>query len=299
MAKHKGQQALFDLLRKDRPEVQAAKPAPMIRRTAAVGPAPVAAPVAAPRPVEAPRPEPVRMAMRKPLAEPSAPLLLREVSLPVSWLLIGLVAVGCLAVIAFVVGQRYGTERLPDVPKHPTINEIRQGPVTPDLVTKGPAQPLPGSAASGARPAAPPKGRPAEMPKPVAAEKASAPASPRPTVAEKSAGPTAVRPGGAEKPVMTETPAPSGPQFRVRIAQLAVSQPDAIDKMRGFLLQKDIETELETSRGFYVLYSRDRFSDKKKADETAARINKQLDAFEKATKIPTSKTAYVTQMTKE
>jgi hypothetical protein len=48
-----------------------------------------------------------------------------------------------------------------------------------------------------------------------------------------------------------------------------------------------------------VLYSRDRLTDKKKADELAVKVNKQLDAFEKATKIPTSKTAYVTQTTKE
>jgi hypothetical protein len=204
-------------------------------------------------------------------------------SVPVSWLLIGVIGVGCLVAIAFVAGQRYGSERLPDVPKHPTFAEIQGEGVKPNLVTKSPTQPLPAGPAAGLRPAAPPKGRPAETPKPVAAEK--------------PAGPPAVRPGGAEKPVVTETP--SGPQFRVRIAQLAVSQPDSTDKMRGFLLQKNIETDLETSRGFYVLYSREQLSDKKKADELAGRINKHLEAFEKATKIPTSKTAYVTQMTKE
>jgi hypothetical protein len=288
MAKHKGQQALFDLLRKDRPEGQAAaKPAPVIRRTPVASPAPIAAP----RPAEAARPEPARVLARRPLAEPSAPLLQREMSVPVLWLLIGMVAVGCLVAIAFVVGQRYGgTERLPDVPKRPTMSELREGPVTPDLVAKGPTQPAPGSTAgsppTGVRPAAPPKERPAPM----------APTGPKSTGADK-AGPAAVKPGGAEKPVTTETP--SGPLFRVRIAQLAVSQPDAIDKLRGFLLQNNIETDLERSKGFYVLNSHDKLPDKKAADELAAKINKQLEAFEKATKIPTSKTAYAMQITKE
>jgi hypothetical protein len=284
MAKHKGQQALFDLLRKDCPEGQAsAKPTPVIRRTVAAA---TPAPISAPKPVEAPRPEPALALAPRRLAEPPAPLLLREMSVPVSWLLIGVIGVGCLVVIAFVVGQRYGSERLPDVPKHPTFAEIQGEGVKPNLVAKSPTQPLPVGPPAGLRPAAPPSSRPGASSVP-----------PRPATAEKSVAPAAPRPGTAEKPAVTETP--SGPQFRVRIAQLAVSQPDSIDKMRGFLLQKDIETDLETSRGFYVLYSRERLSDKKKADELAARINKHLDAFEKATKIPTSKTAYVTQMTKE
>jgi hypothetical protein len=194
--------------------------------------------------------------------------------------------------IAFVVGQRYGgTERLPDVPKRPTISELREGPITPDLVARGPTQPVPGIAAgsppAGVRPAAPPKERPAPV----------VPPGPTKAVGADKAGPAAVRPGGAEKPVTTETP--SGPLFRVRIAQLAVSQPDATDKLRGFLLQNDIETELERSKGFYMLYSRDKLPNKRAADELAAKINKQLEAFEKATKIPTSKTAYVMQITKE
>ncbi|MCX5684173.1 MAG: hypothetical protein NT049_10865, partial [Planctomycetota bacterium] len=263
-------------------------PAPVIRRT------PLApAPIATPRPVEAARPEPTRVLVRRPLAEPSTPLLQREMSVPVLWLLIGLIAVGCLVALAFVVGQRCGgTDRLPDVPKHPTMSEIREGPVTPDLVAKGPTHPAgPTSPAvsppPGIRPVAPPKDRPAPM----------FPTMPiKPAVADK-AGPAAAKMGGPEKPATTETP--GAPLFRVRVAQLAVSQPDAIDKLRGFLLQKDIETELERSKGFYVLYSRDKLPDKKTADELAVKINKQLEAFEKATKIPTSKTAYVMQITKE
>jgi len=228
---------------------------------------------------------------------------MRQVTVPVSWLIIGVIAVACLLVIAFVVGQWYAPERLPAMPKGKSFAEIQAEGPKPGLVAHGPAQPSAGgvaterpSAPSGVRPAGPPPGRPS-----VTTERPStpAPAAPRLTVAEKHAAPAAVRPGGTEKPVTTETPAPSGPQWRVRIAQLAVSQPDAIDKMRGFLLQKDVETELETSRGFYVLYRRERLTDKKKVDELAARINQQLEAFEKATKIPTSKTAYATQVTKE
>ncbi|MCX5655627.1 MAG: hypothetical protein NTY65_13395 [Planctomycetota bacterium] len=292
MTKHKGQQALFDLLRKDRPQTPAAaKPVPVIRRTPTSAPAP--APVAAPRPVEAPRPAAARVAPRPYSVGASEPFLMRQVTIPVSWLIIGVIAVACLLVIAFAVGQWYAPERLPNMPKGKSFAEIQTDGPKPGLVAQGPAQP---AAPSGVRPASQPPGRPSvttERPSP------PAPAAPRLTVAERPAAPAAVRPGSAERPITTETPAPSGPQWRVRIAQLAVSQPDAIDKMRGFLLQKDVETELETSRGFYVLYSRERLTDKKKADELAARINKQLEAFEKATRIPTSKTAYATQVTKE
>lgn len=284
MAKHKSQQALFDLLRKDLPQGQAPA-APVIRRTAATAPAAVAPP----RPAERPRPEPlVRSALAPSAAPPSAashaPLLLRQVSVPVSHLLLAVIAVACLVAIAFVIGTRYGPERLPATEKRPTFGEIQTGGVAPGLVAPGPAQP---AAPAGVGPQHPSGKAPRPAPAPGPA--------PKPGPAAKPGG----TPVGPTRPVVTETPAPAGPQYRVRIARLAVSQPDAIDKMRAFLSQKGIETELDTRGGYYVLYGSDRFSDKRKSDDLAAEINKQLEAFEKSTRIPTSRDAYTIQITKE
>jgi hypothetical protein len=291
MAKHKSQQALFDLLRKDLPPGQAPT-APVIRRTAATAPA-AAAP---PRPAERPRPEPLVRSALAPSAAAHAPLLVRQVSVPVLHLLLAVIAVACLVAIAFVVGTRYGPERLPATEKRPTFGETQTGGITPGLVAPSPAQPAapagvgpqhPSGKAPRPAPAPLPPAKPGPAPKPGSA--------PKPAPVERPGG-TAVGPG---RPVVTETPAPAGPQYRVRIARLAVSQPDAIDKMRAFLSQKGIETELDTRGGFYILYSSDRFPDKKKSDELAAQINKQLEAFEKSTRIPTSRDAYSIQITKE
>jgi hypothetical protein len=285
MAKHKSQQALFDLLRKDLPPGQAPA-APLIRRTAAAAPA-AAAP---PRPAERPRPEPLVRSTLAPSAAPRAPLLAQQVSVPVLHLLLAVIAVACLVVIAFVVGTRYGPERLPATDKRPTFGEIQTGGVAPGLVAPGPAQP---AAPAGVGPQ-PPSGK-APRPAPAPAPPVKGGPAPRPAPVERP-GDTAVGPG---RPVVTETPAPAVPQYRVRIARLAVSQPDAIDKMRAFLSQKGIETELDSRGGFYILYSSDRFPDKKKSDALAAEINKQLEAFEKSTRIPTSRDAYSIQITKE
>jgi hypothetical protein len=225
---------------------------------------------------------------------------LRQVNVPFSYLLLGALAVACLVALAFAIGMRYGPERLPATEKHPTFNEIHSGGVAPGLVAPGPSQPAPaGGPAPSPRPGGTaPAPRPGGVaPAPGPAAKSPAPA-PRPASGAPPGGAAETpRPAGPEKPVVTETP--TGPQFRVRIARLGVSQPDAIDKMRTFLSQKGIETELDTRAGYYVLYSRDRFPDKRKSDECAAQINKQLDAFEKATRIPTSKDAYSIQVTKE
>jgi len=285
MAKHKSQQALFDLLRKDLPPGQAPA-APLIRRTAAA--APVAA--APPRPAERPRPEPLVRSALAPSAAPRAPLLAQQVSVPVLHLLLAVIAVACLVAIAFVVGTRYGPERLPATERRPTFGEIQTGGTAPGLVAPGPAQP---AAPAGIGPQ-PPSGK-APRPAPAPAPPVKGGPAPRPAPVERPGG-TAVGPG---RPVVTETPAPAGPQYRVRIARLAVSQPDAIDKMRAFLSQKGIETELDSRGGFYILYSSDRFPDKKKSDALAAEINKQLEAFEKSTRIPTSRDAYSIQITKE
>jgi outer membrane biosynthesis protein TonB len=247
-----------------------------------------------------------------------AAVLGKPVVLTYSHLAIALVAIICLCAIVFVIGSRLfgpGGEVLPVTEKHPTFQDVQSGKVTPNLVAPGPARnaplapaPAPGPVGPGTvtpvppwRPAAPaPVQRPGVAGKSPAAgpEKAVTPLPmPRPVAPEKVVGP---EPTPAPAPVPAPAPAPappapSGPQFRVRIALLPVAQPNIIDRMREFLSQKGVETELETHGGNYILYSRDRFPDKKKSDEAAAQINKYLAAFEKQTRIPTSNDAYSTQ----
>jgi hypothetical protein len=94
-------------------------------------------------------------------------------------------------------------------------------------------------------------------------------------------------------------PVRRGPQFRVRIARWSVSQPEVTARLQTYLAQQGIETELETRSGVCVLYGKTRFTDRKESDALAAKINEQLEAFEKQTRIPTSKDAYSIQATKE
>ena len=294
MAKHKAQRALFDLLRGESSEqpAQAAAPkaAPVIRRTPAPGEtAAPAAPISkafavsaaeaarreavaakSPPPVAAKAPPPVAAKPAAPApARPQAPRPVGRVSVTYNQLVLAGVAAICLCAIAFAIGLRAGSspEALPRTEKHPTFGEVQGSGVTPGLVPQRP----PGREIT--RPPAP--------------------------VAPAGAG-EAARPGGAKRPVAIETPSPaSATEFRVRIARLSVSQPDAIDKLRTFLSQKGVETDLETRGGFYMLYSRERFPDKKKSDELAAQIKKQLEAFEKQTKIPTATDAYSVEVKKE
>jgi len=309
------------------PTATTGKPRPIGSPAAPVGtPRPVsrptAAPVGTPRPISQPRAAPAAppapavpaaqpqrrvLAETRPVIRPAQPppasaetakrgeaglglaaILGKPVVLTYSHLAIALVGVICLCVIVFVIASRFfgPGETLPVTEKHPTFPEVQAGGVTPNLVAPGPTRPAPVAPSPGPRPVGPAPG-----PRSVAPDKAVTPLPmPRPAGPEKVVGP---------EPAPVPAPAaPSGPRFRVRIAQLPVSQPNIIDRMREFLSQKGVETELETHSGYYILYGRDRFPDKKKSDEVAGQINKHLTAFEKQTRIPTSNDAYSVQ-TKE
>jgi len=168
-------------------------------------------------------------------------------------------------VLGKYVGDRSG---LPEVEKHPTFSEVRQTAVTPGLVPPPPPSPPPSPAAGQET-------------------------APRPTGTEPSAAATPVATPAATPPVRR------GPQFRVRIARWSVSQPEVTARLQTYLAQQGIETELETRSGVYILYGKTRFTDRKESDALAVKINEQLEAFEKQTRIPTSKDAYSIQATKE
>jgi len=178
------------------------------------------------------------------------------------------VAVLCALVFFYVLGKYVGeSSGLPVVEKHPTFSEIRQTAVTPGLTPPPPTSP-----------------------------------PPSPTAGQETAPqPTGTEPSAAATPAAT-TPAPPvrrGPQFRVRIARWSASQPEVTDRLRAYLAQQGLETEVETRGGACILYGKERFPDRKTSDALAAKINGHLEAFEKQTRIPTSKDAYSIQATKE
>jgi formylglycine-generating enzyme required for sulfatase activity len=175
------------------------------------------------------------------------------------------------------VESRNAPEKVPEPPSSPP----KAAAITPT------PQPKPVET-----PVAPPK-KPIEEPRPPEMPPEPTPA---PEPAKKPVEPSkkVIEPRkSVEIPPEPPKPAPpSGPQFRVRIARLPVSQPNIIDSMREFLSQNGIETELETHSGYYILYGQERFPDKKKADDTAMQVNKQLAAFEKKTRVPMGANAY-------
>jgi hypothetical protein len=182
------------------------------------------------------------------------------------------VAVLCALVFFYVLGKYVGERSgLPEVEKHPTFSEVRQTAVTPGLVPPPPPSPPPSPAAGQET-------------------------APRPTGTEPSAAAT---PAATQAVTPPAPPVRRGPQFRVRIARWSVSQPEVTARLQTYLAQQGIETELETRSGVYILYGKTRFTDRKESDALAVKINEQLEAFEKQTRIPTSKDAYSIQATKE
>ena len=268
MAKHKAQRALFELLAKERGQAKAKPDAGRAARPAAGGKT-----HAPPQPaVEAPRREEPVPITRRPtptIVTRKAAIIVGGVRLTWPYLAVAGVVLLCLCYLFYALGTRSGGDGLPVTEKHPTMNEIQAIGPAPGLVAPGAKPPKLGAKV-------PPKPAP---PKPKPGADGTQP--PTPSI-------------GVQPP-----PAPAGPQYRVRIARLDVSKPDAVDDLRAFLATSGIQTDLVTRSGFHILYSRRHFTDKTASDVLALQINKSLEAFEKETRRPTSKDAYTVQMKKE
>lgn len=268
MAKHKAQRALFELLAKERGQAKAKPDAGRAARPAAGGKT-----HAPPQPaVEAPRREEPVPITRRPtptIVTRKAAIIVGGVRLTWPYLAVAGVVLLCLCYLFYALGTRSRGDGLPVTEKHPTMKQIQTSGPAPGLV--GPAAKRPKLGAK-----VPPKPAPVK-PKPRAED--TQPSTP---------------------PIVSQPPpAPAGPQYRVRIARLNVSKPDAVDDLRAFLATSGIQTDLVTRSGFHVLYSRRHFTDKTASDVLALQINKSLEAFEKETRRPTSKDAYTVQMKKE
>lgn len=261
MAKRKAQRALFELLAKERNQAKAKPDAG--RATRPVGGDKTQAP---PQPaVEAPRreePVPITRRPKPTIVTRKAAIIVGGVRLTWPYLAVAGVVLLCLCYLFYALGARSDGDGLPVTEKHPTMNEIQATGPAPGLVEPGAKPPKLGAKV-------PPKPAP---PKPQPGDEGTQPPTP---------------------------PAPAGPQYRVRIARLNVSKPDAVDDLRAFLAKSGIQTDLVTRSGFHILYSRRHFTDKTASDVLALQINKSLGAFEKETRRPTSKDAYTVQMKKE
>jgi|WetSurMetagenome_2_1015567.scaffolds.fasta_scaffold37091_3 hypothetical protein len=263
MAKHKQQQALFDLLRKERGGEHAGegRPAPVVRPLTPASDAP--APVA--------KEEKPRTAMTGPMTKvigPRGPAEDDRIQIP--WVTVGL---GALAVVAlsvigyYVVGylNRSGPP-LPDIPPGESFKAVQAKQPDPNMV------------------------RPWALPTPTqgpvgVVTKTGAAVTPTPVTKAKGT------------PTVTDTAPPAGgPLYRVQIAQVPMN--GGSDQLMVYLAQHGIEVDRETVRGNYLLFSAAHV-DKNKAKDLAGQINKHLEDFQKETGIRTSHDALAVPVKKE
>jgi len=167
MAKHKRDRALFELLAQER-DRQKAKPdarAPEPREPREVGAeASPARPPGRPQPRPAPGDQPRRAAPT--FVTRKAVIAIGGLRLSAYHLAIVGVVVACLCYLFYLLGAEYGQpgDGLPDVPAHPTMQEIQNQRPDGGLVKPGPTQPPLGHRVEPAgtdRPAVPGPDRPA------------------------------------------------------------------------------------------------------------------------------------------
>jgi hypothetical protein len=273
MVKHKQRQALFDLLRKERPSETspevAAKPAATVR--------PAAAPVAAP-PLAAPAAikTPANWGPMTQVVTPRSVMAENQVTLTYGHLAFIGVGVVCLCVICFFAGWHFGrpSVALPIVDPGKSFSEVQSGPVTPGVIQPAPKNVPPAKV-----------GRPGEGAYPGAVGPVAGGAEPVAAVPDEPPPPPAV--------VDTHAPATGG-EYRVQILQSANDK--LVDPVRDYLAQHGIETVLERKSGQFILFSKQHQADDAKAKAYAAQINKQLEAFTRETRIPTSHDAFTVKL---
>ena len=266
MAKRKRERALFELLSQERGRGRA-KPDTQGREAGAETPPARPPGRAEPTPTEPPRRAAPTVVTRK------AVVAVGGVRLSAYHLVIAGVLIACLCYVFYLLGAEFGQpdDGLPEVPAEPTMEDIQNQPAEGTLVEPEPTRPALGRRIE-------PESEPEPQTEPQT--------EPEPT-------------GPQPEPEPEPEPEPTGPQYRVRVARLDVSRPDAIDALRAYLARSGIETDLTTRRGYHVIYSRRRFTDKTEADQLADQVNKALAAFEAETGVPTSKDAYTVQIKRE
>jgi hypothetical protein len=286
MVKHKQRQALFDLLRQERPSEAPAeatvKPVAPVRPA----PAPVAAPAAAPAAASSALKRPANLGPMTQVVTPRSVMPMNQVTLTYGHMAFIGVGVVCLCIISFFAGWHFAGPSGPSEPPLPKVDpgksfkEVQSGPTAPGVV-----QP-PTTPTKNVTPVPPTKGvRPGEGAYPGGA------VGPVPGGSEV----VAVAPEETPTPPVVETGAPAtGGQYRVQILQS--SNDKLVDPVRDYLAQHGIETVLERKSGQFILFSKQHQADDAKAKAYAAQINKQLEAFTRETRIPTSHDAFTVKL---
>jgi hypothetical protein len=291
MSKKPQGKAFFELLAEERrkrqektPEAEA-KPAPIVRRAAE--------PVTAPPP---PAPAPPQ-----PIARPGGPswkVRLSAGRISLTYFQVGLAVVVALwlCTMSYLLGRWVGGRGrlpLPDVPARPTFEEVRGGAPSPGLVPKGEPRTTGGGPKTAVTPPSggAPTGRTPTTGGPPATGGAPATAGAPARGAPATGGPpttggapaTAGAPAGGT-PATAGAPAPAAGAWRVRVARLAITNPEYTDKLRHFLQQGGVETELELRRQYYYLYTHARFATEAEAEAFAQKVNALQRRFAAETK---------------
>jgi len=272
------------------------KPAPQVHEPPPPPPPPKPAPLVQAPPVRAPQvpithapaPQPTAKAPRKPF------LWDGNVTLSYFWLAIAGVIVVWAIGMSFLLGWWLGGRKtseppLPVVNRRPTFDELRARTPTGGLVDTGGAP-----TTGGIKP--PTTG--GVKPPPTSGVKPPVTGGVTPPVTGGIKPPVT---GGIKPPVTGGgTPPPTGAKtdnkWRVRVARLALSNPEYTDKLRSFLQRNGVETELELRRQFYYLYSQERFVKEDEAGACATKVNQLLRRFARETTWGASADAFPVRM---
>jgi hypothetical protein len=179
-------------------------------------------------------------------------------------LAVAVMAAVLVCAIALVIGMYLrggGEPALPPTQPKPTIEDIQRGPVTEGLVKPGPDD----TAVGGPE---------------------------HPT--EAAPGPSGVRAEEPRPPVQPPAPGEAGGRYRLRIARLETTRATYTDRLRQYLAQNAVGTDLVARRGYQFLYGTARFE--KESDEKAEAYKKKvvalLKTFEQQTNWQTATDVY-------
>jgi hypothetical protein len=256
MAKSKQQRAFFEILAKER-GLGSAKPVGPAK------PAPVVQPAAAPRMV---KPAPAAEARPQPTAgaSPAGLLASGRVTLTYYQVAVAVMAAVLVCAVVLVAGMYFGRGGEPPLPPtepKPTIEDIQKQPVTPGLVKPGPDDTAVGGAEHPAEAVPGPSGGRAEEPRP---------------------------------PVQPPAPGEAAGRYRLRIARLETTRATYTDRLRQYLAQNGVGTDLVARRGYQFLYGTARFE--KESDEKTEAYKKKvvalLKVFEQQTNWQTATDVY-------
>jgi hypothetical protein len=250
----------------------AAAPAPAsvpVNAASAAAPAAAKAPqVQAPPPLSARVPAAPALVPSKPTGQTAGPAWASRfsygrVTLTYFQVALALVIVMWLCAMCFIVGRWLGGRNrlpLPNTPVRPTFEEIKGTRPSGTLLEEGQDRTPGGAPRTGGTTTGGPTTAGGGTPP------AGGPAKPAGTPATAGTAPA---------------PSPPAPQakWRVRVARLAITNPEYTEKLRAYLEQNGVETELELRDQWYFLYTKTRFPSDRESNAFAQKVNELQRRF--------------------